>query len=255
MEYLEINKKKLYIVENHHEVLEAWEIYKNQNLNVITLDTHTDTKLCFENYCYHNNTTSNILINNYNNNSIEIKNIISKLKNDEHIDFAVRSGIVNKVFVISYNTSNNMSNTNIFSEEPTNYNNQPIIEYNNFTTLTYEDSYIHSRTIALTPKVLNDAINYFSSLDKNYANKYILDIDLDYICTMYAFDEDLSEFKSLIKNAEIITIAKEPYFVKNENEIMKMEFNSKTDDKKYNKEVLDANVILEKLINIISEMK
>ena len=72
---------------------------------------------------------------------------------------------------------------------------------------------------------------------------------------MYAFDEDLSEFKSLIKNAEIITIAKEPYFVKNENEIMKMEFNSKTDDKKYNKEVLDANVILEKLINIISEMK
>lgn len=36
---------------------------------------------------------------------------------------------------------------------------------------------------------------------------------------------------------------------------MKMEFNSKTDDKKYNKEVLDANVILEKLINIISEMK
>lgn len=174
MEYLEINKKKLYIVENHHEVIEAWEIYKNQNLNVITLDTHTDTKLCFENYCYHNNTTSNILINNYNNNRIEIKNIISKLKNDEHIDFAVRSGIVNKVFVISYNTSNNMSNTNIFSDEPTNYNNQPIIEYNNFTTLTYEDSYIHSRTIALTPKVLNDAINYFSSLDKNYANKYIL---------------------------------------------------------------------------------
>ena len=66
MEYLEINKKKLYIVENHHEVLEAWGIYKNQNLNVITLDTHTDTKLCFENYCYHNNTTSNILINNLN---------------------------------------------------------------------------------------------------------------------------------------------------------------------------------------------
>ena len=255
MEYLEINKKKLYIVENHHEVLEAWGIYKNQNLNVITLDTHTDTKLCFENYCYHNNTTSNILINNYNNNSIDIKNIISKLKNDEHIDFAVRSGIVNKVFVISYNTSNNMSNTNIFSEEPTNYNNQPIIEYNNFTTLTCEDSYIHSRTIALTPKVLNDATNYFSSLDKNYANKYILDIDLDYICTMYAFDEDLSEFKNLIKNAQIITIAKEPSFVKCENETMKIEFDSKTDDKKYNKEVLDANVILEKLINIISEMK
>ncbi|MDY0051008.1 MAG: UPF0489 family protein [Aliarcobacter sp.] len=255
MEILKIKNKKIYIVENHHEVLEAWEIYKNQNFNVITLDTHTDTKLCFENYCYHNTTTSNILIYNYNNNYIDIKDIITKLKNDEHIDFAVKSGIVNKVFVISYNTSYNMSNTNIFSEEPTNYNNQPIIEYDNFTTLTCEDSYIHSRTIALTPKVLNDATNYFSSLDKNYANKYILDIDLDYICTMYAFDEDLSEFKNLIKNAEIITIAKESSFVKYENETMKIEFDSKTDDEKYYKEVLDANVILEKLINIISEMK
>ena len=215
MRYLEINNKKLYIVENHHEVLEAWEKYKNQKINVITLDTHTDTKLCFENYCYHNTTTSStILINNYNNNTIDIKNIISKLKNDEHIDFAVRSGIVNKVFVISYNTSYSIGNANIFSEEPNNYNNQLIIEYNNFTTLTSEDSYIHSRTIALTPKVLNDATNYFSSLDKNYANKYILDIDLDYICTMYAFDEDLSKFKELIQNAELITIAKEPSFVK-----------------------------------------
>ena len=254
MRYLEINNKKLYIVENHHEVLEAWEKYKNQKINVITLDTHTDTKLCFENYCYHNNTTSNILINNYNNNRIEIKNIISKLKNDEHIDFAVRSGIVNKVFVISYNTSNNMSNTNIFSEEPNNYNNQLIIEYNNFTTLTSEDSYIHSRTIALTPKVLNDATNYFSSLDKNYANKYILDIDLDYICTMYAFDEDLSKFKELIKNAELITIAKEPSFVKYENGVMKLEFNSKTDDIKYKNEKLDAENILHKILDIISNI-
>ena len=55
--------------------------YKNQKINVITLDTHTDTKLCFENYCYHNTTTSStILINNYNNNTIDIKNIISKDK-------------------------------------------------------------------------------------------------------------------------------------------------------------------------------
>ena len=255
MEYLEINNKKLYIVENHHEVLEAWEKYKNQKINVITLDTHTDTKLCFENYCYHNTTTSStILINNYNNNTIDIKNIISKLKNDEHIDFAVRSGIVNKVFVISYNTSYSIGNANIFSEEPNNYNNQLIIEYNNFTTLTSEDSYIHSRTIALTPKVLNDATNYFSSLDKNYANKYILDIDLDYICTMYAFDEDLSKFKELIKNAELITIAKEPSFVKYENGVMKLEFNSKTDDIKYKNEKLDAENILHKILDIISNI-
>ena len=70
---------------------------------------------------------------------------------------------------------------------------------------------------------------------------------------MYAFDEDLSKFKELIKNAELITIAKEPSFVKYMNEIMKAEFDSKTDDIKYQNEKLDAEHILNKLIEIISK--
>ncbi len=47
MESKVINGKQIYIVEKHNEILEAWEIYKNQSYNVITLDSHKDTELCF----------------------------------------------------------------------------------------------------------------------------------------------------------------------------------------------------------------
>ena len=57
-----------------------------------------------------------------------------------------------------------------------------------------------------------------------------------------------------IKNAELITIAKEPSFVKYENGVMKLEFNSKTDDIKYKNEKLDAENILHKILDIISNI-
>ena len=88
--------QKIYIVEKHHEVLEAWEKY--QGYNIITLDTHKDTQLCFTG----KNLNREQGINDYKNSNKSIAQIIENLKNDEHIDFATSSGMIisSRVFVL-----------------------------------------------------------------------------------------------------------------------------------------------------------
>jgi hypothetical protein len=260
------DKQKILIVEKHHQVLEAWE--KHKGCDVITLDSHKDTMNCFRNYLGENpQVTSEELINSYIDGNMNILDIIKNLKHDEHIDFAIRSNMINKVFAIAYVFDYKHENPAAFHKgnigAPQNiYNNEPIIQYNNENYLNAiydyennnypeEDKYTYIRKHALSNEVLDDAINSFKDIDSNCLDNYILDIDLDYICTIYAFDTDLTTFKDLIKNAKTITIAKESNCVKDVNEIFKDELDKETEDNKYLEEILTAEIILEKILNII----
>jgi len=267
MEIINKNGKQIiYIVEKHHQILEAWEKYKG--CDVITLDSHKDTKNCFNNYLGKNpQVTSEELINSYIDGNMNILDIIKNLKHDEHIDFATRSKMIDKVFTITYDLSNKNENPNTFHKEnigaPQNvYNNEPIIQYNNNNYLNTiydyennnypeEDKYTYIRKHALSNEVLIDAINSFKAIDSNCLDNYILDIDLDYICTIYAFDTDLTIFKNLISNAKGITIAKESNCVIDVNKRFKVELDEETEDNKYLEEILTAEIILEKILNII----
>ena len=117
MQYIEIKGKSIYIVESHHHILEAWEKYKGAN--VITFDWHTDTKDAFNVYAYWearkkgNYHAENFqcareirrdLLKKYHDEG-NITDVISKLRNDEHISFATLSNIVNFVFVCSHQSS------------------------------------------------------------------------------------------------------------------------------------------------------
>ncbi len=270
MECKEINGKKIYIVEKHNEILEAWEIYKNQGYNVITLDSHKDTELCFRTHLGKNHHLRVQIIDDYDIRNKNIEDIIEKLKNDEHIDFATRSKMISKVFVIAYVCGGKKENSNIFHKEDPGaianvYNNEPIIQYNNrhFLESIYdydnnkypkesEEAYI--RKNALSNEVLNDAISSFKAIDSNCLDKYILDIDLDYICTIYAFDKDLTVFKDLIKNAAAITIAKESDFVKRVNKDFKVELDESYEEKKYFAEKLTAEKVLASLLEVIKQI-
>lgn len=267
MEIINKNGKQIiYIVEKHHQILEAWEKYKG--CDVITLDSHKDTKNCFNNYLGKNpQVTSEELINSYIDGNMNILDIIKNLKHDEHIDFAIKSKMINKVFAIAYIFDDKSENSNAFHKEdlgaPQNiYNDEPIIQYNNRNYLNAiydyennnypeEDKYTYIRKHALSNEVLNDAINSFKAIDSNCLDNYILDIDLDYICTIYAFDTDLTIFKNLISNAKGITIAKESNCVIDVNKRFKVELDEETEDNKYLEEILTAEIILEKILNII----
>lgn len=260
-------KQKIDIVEKHHQVLEFWEKYKGYN--VITLDSHKDTKNCFSHYLGNNpQNTREELINRYINGNMSILEVIKILRHDEHIDFAIKCNMVKKVFAIAYVFDEKYENSNAFHKEdigsPQNiYNNEPIIQYNNKNYLDsiydYENNKyppesqeVFIRKHALSDEVLDDAINFFKAIEPNCLDKYILDIDLDYICTIYAFDTDLATFKNLIKNAAAITIAKESNCVKDVSERFIVELDEDTEDKKYLKENLTAEQILERLQDVIN---
>lgn len=267
MQIIDKNDKQIiYVVEKHHQVLESWEKYKG--CNVITLDSHKDTKLCFINHIGKNQEISREqLLRDYASQKINISDVIKILKHDEHIDFAIKSKMINKVFAIAYIFDDKSENPNAFHKEdlgaPQNiYNDEPIIQYNNSNYLNSiydyenynypeEDKYTYIRKHALSNEVLDDAINSFKDIDSNCLDNYILDIDLDYVCTIYAFDTDLITFKDLIKNATAITIAKESDCVIDVNERFKVELDEETEDNKYLEEILTAEIILEKILNII----
>lgn len=110
-----INNKDIYIVENHHHVLEPWANYRketNETPILITLDHHTDCHPAFLFYCYYQYQREEIdkeeMYRNQEaqlidfNDVCTVRDAIEKLKHDEHIDAGIKSGIIKTAFIISY---------------------------------------------------------------------------------------------------------------------------------------------------------
>jgi len=113
-----IGKKDVFTFDCHHLVLFPWqEIAQKHEFNVqlLTLDHHTDTKIAFNSYaCKQNNGTGSASkefiesiqhIEKSKLDRLNLKTIDSALQNlrhDEHIDAAVSAGILTNAYVISY---------------------------------------------------------------------------------------------------------------------------------------------------------
>lgn len=210
-----IKGKKIYIVENHHEVLKAWETEKKCNL--ISFDFHTDTVQAFRNMAaeskwgttheYNKNKT----IQQCKNGKLPIEECIAILNHDEHISFAIEAGIIKKAYVFNFSSTDIpiWHNENIFTshleclkENCSLYkdvdvcNNCP--QYNKH----YNDAALDS---ALAPH-----IEKFKANGLDLTKPYILDFDCDYFLTKKSLSFEQSDtIKELIKNAQIITIALE----------------------------------------------
>lgn len=218
MEYEEkiVGRKRLFICEEHHHVLKFWQQFKDLQPYVLTFDHHTDLNLAFHHELYsrgkqHNYDSNEELIIYRSQLLSEVAQgnfeTIKKLKHDEHVDTAVKSGIVKKVLVYAKDSyyGRPVDVYSINGDED--YAGQPIIN----NPRNYQDP-----SLAINSKQLKD---YFQLFDRcipreEWIGNFILDIDLDYFMTTQAIKpKDSTFFKMLIKKALVISIAKESHWI------------------------------------------
>lgn len=232
-------EKEVFICENHNEVLPFWSKFKKYKPYLISFDHHTDLHCAFQGKIngigskYKPETQDEFLKiqqelllqleeNNFSN--------ISELKNDEHIDAAIKLEFFEKALIYSFDSYWNRKDrvwTIDFEED---YQNQKIIV--NSICVKENDNLIETSK-------LEPCFNIFDEyIDKDlWQNNYILDIDLDFFKTKKSIaPQDGSFFKSLIDNALGISIAKESRFV----DYVKQD------------EDLSADYLLEKLLKFIN---
>jgi hypothetical protein len=218
MEYEEIivGHKRVFICEEHHHVLKFWQQFKDLKPYVLTLDHHTDLNLAYQHELYSRDKQSNYankeeltayksqLLREVSEGNFEA---IKKLKHDEHIDTAVKSGIVRKVLVHAKDSYMSRP-SNVYSiNGDEDYAGQLIIN----NPRNYQDP-----DLAINSKQLKDSFLLFDRCipREEWLGNFILDIDLDYFMTTKAIrPKDSTFFKMLIKKALVISIAKESHWV------------------------------------------
>lgn len=222
--------KKMYICENHHHVLLPWaQIRQSHNeLNLLTLDHHTDIHDAFLSYLYnHKKETLDALISQIDfRNEATIRCTIEKLKNDEHIQTSIECGIIKKGFVISYDGFYDQPSSNEFTNITQNTDTyiQFLMHSISLPEIqTYPDSNLY---VVGTYEYLNDEngvsddflaamLSKIQTMSGIYISRtnFIFDIDLDYFHSYKSLrGSDLMVFRHLLQVAAAITIATEPDF-------------------------------------------
>lgn len=208
-----IKNMNIAVVDRHNEVLKIWADLKRDNKNIeynlLTFDTHTDFNVGFTRY------VSNLIasdelkrekriellenIKNIFDKKNEFDSLVDVLLNDEHIDVSIKCDIVKKAFAITWNNRNDSEERSIYNVTEKCY-----LDSSEYFEKSFEDKFL-SPQLKEIEKILN---NQF------FKEKYILDIDLDYFYSYTSVNPKEKEiFYKLIKNAEIITIAKEEMFL------------------------------------------
>lgn len=218
-------KKRVYVALSHHHVIKEWFRYRGCGVHLLSFDFHTDFREAFisnagdpsANYAY-----SRERHNLYLNKHIPCENVeaaISDLKNDEHVDFAIRSGMIRRAFVFSHNDWNRDGVLVVPSRKkqivPPR---RGIVSYSEaghpMINPPYEDSQMAKMAKLVTgDEVLADVLKTFCECGFDQTN-YILDFDCDFIRDREAMSHGrFQTLKRLIKGANAITIAEEPYCV------------------------------------------
>ena len=180
---------KLFVGEQHHEVLPFWaEIAGNGTLDfILTLDHHTDILPAFSR-----------LEQKPEINRSEPEKAVELLRHDEHIDWALRAGIMKRSIIISHE---------IFTEpaHPAMSVICPEIWPEPQAVLNSEPEAFTAASSVLETNYLQSALDGFE-----WNGRYILDIDLDnFLCRKALEPDDPSLFLELAANAEGISISLE----------------------------------------------
>lgn len=191
--------KKIHTVELHHEVLPYWAELRRElgeAPEVLCLDFHTDVIRCrregFE-----------ACPQAYRDDEL-IRRAVAGLRHDEHFDWALCGNIISRAVIIS------LAGCAVAPEHP-------------------DLEVRRSRILPEMDKILNDPDGFHpvagSVLSDDFLGemledgfphqKYILDIDCDYILCMAALEHpEMGKFKKLLASAEMVTISKECDWVK-----------------------------------------
>lgn len=197
-EFYKIGKTAVSVSDFHHEVIELWSMVKRSmpdtELAAITLDHHTDVVQAFRG-------TKEVCHGAWQHPEL-VRQTIAELRHDEHIDWAVKTGVLTKAFVISHVDMTPAADNRItvlhdknFPDELTQLNEPEI--FRPFAGKVLDDRF-------LTPLIGN-------TLPKNF----ILDIDCDnFMCRSALEPVQYSLWHRLIKNACAISISKESDYVR-----------------------------------------
>ncbi len=195
---------ELKVVSEHHQVLRPWSQLRcslERAPAVLTLDHHTDVLPAFGRYAQGDETLRQELIANFDYTSEEsIADALSKLRHDEHIDLALRAGVISSALIIAHE---------------------------NFTTPAHE-----AMRVYVEPNwpdgdtMLNDPVTFRPFADKMLedefllgakfcAEEWILDIDLDSLLTAKAVAPTKGDyFDKLWQESRLVTISKEEEWIR-----------------------------------------
>ena len=216
-------KKRVFIVCSHHHVVKEWFSYKGKGAHILSFDYHTDFRDAFisksgdpsAGYAY-----SNTRYKTYLSKHIPCRDVdaaIEDLRNDEHIDFALKSGMIEKAFVFSHdgntyhdgrvlsvpNRRKQIVHARIFSYCEVDH---PLANPPPYTDSTEA---MMAKCIT-TDLVLDEVLKTFWQYGFNQDN-YILDFDCDFIRDKDAMTHGRYQtLQNLINGAKAITIAREP---------------------------------------------
>ena len=145
----------------------------------------------------------------------DIDAAIKDLKNDEHIDFALRSGIIERAFVFSCHSNSFYEGRVLSVPIVSKHCNQcRIFSYSEschpIVSLPYDDTdKARMAKINTTDEVLTDVMEVFKGHGFDWDN-FVLDFDCDFIRDKEAMRySNVNILEKLIKNAKAITIARE----------------------------------------------
>lgn len=152
-------KKRVYIVQSHHHVIKEWFRYRECGSHLLSFDYHTDFHEAFIRASC-TSSSSRIGVRSYtytieNHNLVLKKHIacrdenaieaaVNDLRHDEHIDFAIRSGMIKRAFVFSY-ASSTFNDGRVLTVPPT-----PPVE------MSDDQVQVLNMLNMLAPKVLNE---------------------------------------------------------------------------------------------------
>lgn len=252
---MRLGDKTIYVFENHATAIYPWalESAKLQGAKpiLLSLDYHTDTHQAFQNYMYYN---ANLFVGAEGDirtslcAAISLRDFpsfmdtTSHLRNDEHIDAALRMGILDRAYIIqhhdrtgtlsieqeqyfkAFDTVAHIMGLQHPPQPPFSYrlpDNKIFVAPSEYTfdlseCVDGDAALERSFNIAIDDKNLLHRLRCLEVMANTSSSpwisnrKYILDIDLDYfLSTSSVCPGNSGVFRNLIKAASAITIAKE----------------------------------------------
>lgn len=218
-------KKRVYVAESHHHVIKEWARYRKCKMHLLSLDFHTDfiEAFCHKSYDPVSHSCSRVrqaACLSKHTSCTDIEAAIKDLRNDQHIDFALQIGMIEKAFVFSHD-SNTIAGDRVLVVpcRKKQIAQSRIISYSEVshplaTPCPYSDiTEAKMAKIITTDEVLDEVIKTFCMYGFNRGN-YILDVDCDFVRDREAMTHGkFQTLEALVKGAKAVTIAREPCYV------------------------------------------
>ncbi|MBQ9775147.1 MAG: UPF0489 family protein [Lentisphaeria bacterium] len=197
------------IVEQHHQVLEFWAAYRRQLDHApaaLTLDHHTDTLPAFGRAAADEETRQKWIAGVDFRKAQTVTEALRVLRHDEHLDLALRSGMISRSVVIAHYDNPGCANDKIQVVAP---------DWPDLTELLNAPE----RFRPLASSVLEDCFLEPLLCKADFVPEenpgFILDIDMDYVLTGDVFlPERASVFRRLLRLAGLITVSREDIWLR-----------------------------------------